>query len=439
MKLSDLKPAEYNPRVITETAFEGLKYSLSEFGDISGITFNKRTGNLVSGHQRVKAIINAYGDLEIKNDAIITPAGEFKLRIVDWPIEKEKAANITANSPTLQGKFTSDLAFLLEELKIEMPSLVEDLMLEEIQFPDVKLTAKEDEFNLEDELQKIKAPKTKNGDLFILGKHKLLCGDSTKIKDVEKLMGREKARLIFTDPPYNVDYRSPSGLDYSSKKFGGTGGKIFNDKKSDKEALEFYTEVLKRLYDHSTDDATLYWWFANKNHEINRQALRKAKWHFSQVIIWVKNSFVFSRGQDYHRMYEPCMVGWKKGKKHFRNNEYSNLADVFNLDKISFNEIFDIWYEHRDNTLKYLHPTQKPVRLAERAIKRNSRQADIVVDFFGGSGSTLIACEQLNRKNYVIELDPKFCDVIVIRYLKFTKSRHVILNGKKTEWNYATN
>ncbi len=433
-RLSDLKPASYNPRKISDKALKGLAYSIEEFGDISGITYNKRTGNLVSGHQRVKALMEKFGDLEIKGDAIITPAGEFKIRVVDWDIGKEKAANVAANSPTIQGEFTSDLAILLDEIKVSMPELASELRFEEIEFPDASLKVEEDDFNVEEELAKIDEPQTKRGDIYQLGEHRLMCGDSTSAEDVANLMNGNKARLVFTDPPYNVDYRSPAGLDYSSTKFGGSGGKIFNDNKTDEEALQFYTDVLKRLYENTTDDATIYWWFANKNHVINREAFKNAKWHFSQVIIWVKNSFVFSRGQDYHRMYEPCMVGWKKGKKHFKNKEYSNLADVFHLDFQEFTEQFDVWYEHRDNTTKYLHPTQKPVRLPERAIKRNSRQKDIVVDFFGGSGSTLIACEQLNRKNYSMELDPKFCDVIVRRYMKYKNIPTVIKNGEEVKF-----
>jgi DNA modification methylase len=150
----------------------------------------------------------------------------------------------------------------------------------------------------------------------------------------------------------------------------------------------------------------------------------------SQIIIWLKENMIFSRGQDYHRMYEPCMVGWKDGHKHYRSSTIRNLKDVFNLDYPSFveqfEELFDVWYQHRDNTAQYIHPTQKPVRLAERALRKNSEKGDIVLDAFGGSGSTLMACEQMGRSCYTIELDPKYCDAIVKRWEQFTGKKAVI-------------
>jgi site-specific DNA-methyltransferase (adenine-specific) len=250
-----------------------------------------------------------------------------------------------------------------------------------------------------------------------------MCGDSAKAEDVEKLMGGKKGRMIFTDPPYNVDYKSPGGLDYDSKKYGGSGGKIFNDKKTDKECLEFYIDILKNLFDYTTDDVTIYWWFANKNNWINREAFELGGWHMSQIIIWLKNSMVFSRGQDYHRQYEPCMVGWKKKKSHFKNKKINNLKDVFHLDYDDFSELMDVWYERRDVTQNYLHPTQKPLRLPERALKKNSERGDIVIDLFGGSGSTLMACEQMERKCYSMELDPKYVDVIIKRWEEHTSKK----------------
>lgn len=434
--LSDLKSADYNPRSITEKAFNGLKYSLEEFGDISGIVFNTQTGNLVAGHQRVKALIEKYGDLEINNfndshGSIIVNGETFPIRYVNWDINKEKAANIAANAQTIQGEFTSDVALILGDINLNSSDVFSSLNFSELDVPELNISVEEDDFDVEKELELITTPKSKPGDIYQLGIHRLMCGDSTKLEDVQLLMNGKKARLIFTDPPYNVDYKSPSSLSYDSTKFGGTGGKIFNDNKTDAECLQFYTDVLKCLYEVTTDDVTIYWWFANKNQPINQDAFKQAKWHFSQIVIWVKNSFVFSRGQNYHRMYEPCMVGWKKGKKHFKNRDLSNLSDIWTLDIEDFTNMFDIWYERRDVTNQYVHPTQKPVRLAERALKRNSHVNDVVVDLFGGSGSTMISCEQLKRKSCLMELDPKFCDVIVKRYMKFKEAKTVILNNQE--------
>ncbi len=240
-------------------------------------------------------------------------------------------------------------------------------------------------------------------------------------------MANDEAQLIFTDPPYNVDYHSPGGMSYNSTKFGGSGGPIFNDNKSDEDCIAFYTEVLKNLYEQTRDDAAIYWWFANKNNHLNRYAFDNTGWHMSQIVIWLKNSFVFSPGQDYHRVYEPCMLGWKKGNSHYINRKYTNLSDVFNLNYAEFEEMIDVWYQRRDATATYIHPTQKPVRLAERALKKHSKIGDIVIDAFGGSVSTLIACETMKRQARLMELDPKYVDVIIKRWEQLTGDKAVKL------------
>lgn len=242
--------------------------------------------------------------------------------------------------------------------------------------------------------------------------------------------GGGRAQLVFTDPPYNVNYKPPkAGSGHYLHRYGhrrGYGdGKIFNDNLSDENILILYRAVLSNLYKFSKDNASIYWWYGSKNQHINRQAFIDNKWHVAQILIWLKNGTVFSLGQDYHRCYEPCMFGWKKGKPHYSNKKFRTLRDVFNLDKLEFEEMFDVWYERRDATINYEHPTQKPVRLAERALKKNTTAGDIVVDLFGGSGSTLIACEQAERRCMIMELDPKYCDVISNRWEKFTSKKAV--------------
>jgi DNA modification methylase len=277
----------------------------------------------------------------------------------------------------------------------------------------------EDDFDADKEYENIEKPESVYGDIFKLGRHRLMCGDSRIKEDVERLMAGALARLVFTDPPYNVNYKSPGGLTYDSDKFGSTGGKMLNDNLAETESLGLYIDVLKNLYHFSTEDVSLYWWFANRNAGLNQRAFFDAGWHMSQVIIWLKNSPVFSYGQDYHRCYEPCMFGWKDRKTHYTNLKIRNLRDVFHLSIPDLEEIFDVWYQKRDVTQNYLHPTQKPVKLAERAIRKNSLEGDIVLDVFGGSGSTLIAAEQMNRTCYLMELDPKYCDVEIKRWENF--------------------
>jgi site-specific DNA-methyltransferase (adenine-specific) len=210
---------------------------------------------------------------------------------------------------------------------------------------------------------------------------------------------------------------------------GGSGGKIFSDNLSEKECLAFYGDTLKNLNKHTSDDTTIYWWFASRNFRINEESFRIGRWHISQQIIWLKDAMVLSRGQDYHRVYEPCLVGWKKKQNHYKDKNINNYQDVMMIDKETFAEQLDVWYEKKDNTAKYVHPTQKPVRLAERALKRNSKSGDIVIDGFGESGSTLMDCEQLGRKCYMMELDPKYCDVIVKRWELFTGRKAELARG----------
>lgn len=332
-------------------------------------------------------------------------------------------------------QYLKDNNLSFEEVKnvIDIP----DFNLEYFELKNFTSEVKEDNFNADEEYGKIKKVQTKAGDIWSLGEHRLMNGDSKSENDFKKLMQGEKAGLIFTDPPYNVNYKSPGGLTYSSEEYGGRSGKIFNDNLSDKECFNFYKSVLDNLYNFSEVYSPIYWWYASMNQHINREAFLKSKWHFSQILIWIKNGFVLSKGQDYHRGYEPCMFGWKKGKSHHCNKSISNLKDVYNLDYNDFQELLDFMYVKRDATQNYVHPTQKPVRLAERAFHKSTKEGTIVIDAFGGSGSTLICAEQMKRKARVIELDEKYCDVIVKRYIKFCRENNkepkVLKNNKKID------
>lgn len=399
IKIEEVRPYSKNAKKHPTKQIKQIAESIKAFGFNQPLVLDS-SKVIIVGHGRYEA-------------AKYLELSEVPCVVVDLSEQDAKAYRLADNK---LNESDWDMEMVIEELrgldtsKVDITGFDSDLLI----------TIKEDEFDAEDEYNKIVDPVAKEGDIYELGEHRLMCGDSTKRSDVEKLMNGSKARLIFTDPPYNVDYKSPGGLDYSSTKFGGTGGKIFNDDKTDEECLEFYTDVLDNLYKFSTDDVTLYWWFANKNNHINRQAFDNADWHMSQIIIWLKNSMVFSRGQDYHRQYEPCMMGWKNKKTHYKNKKITTFKDVFHLDFDDYNEMLDVWYEKRDVTQKYVHPTQKPLRLAERALKKNSEKGDIVIDLFGGSGSTLMACDQLGRVCRSMELDPKYVDVIIKRYESYT-------------------
>lgn len=365
--VADLIEWDKNPRKITDQAFEKLKQRIRERGFHDVIKID--TDNVVlSGNMRKKALV----DLNIQEVNVLVPERKLTDEERDKVALESNRNDGTWDFEMLGNVFEVDhlLDVGFSKLEIGMDPL------------------KEDDWDENKELEKITTPVTQYGDVYQLGVHKVGCLDSTKFEDYQKLMGEEKARLIFTDPPYMVNYKSPGGLDYSSTKFGGTGGKIFNDDLSEEDAKEFYVKVLKNLYQVSTDDVSIYWWFANKNNHINYYAFRETGWHMSQIIIWIKNSMIFSHGQDYHRQYEPCMFGWKKDGKHFKNKRYANFKDVLNLEFQDFEEMFDVWYQRRDPATQYIHPTQKPIRLAERGLKKHSEVGDIVLDAFNGSMST---------------------------------------------------
>lgn len=401
VQIETLKPSEYNPRKISEHDRAELKKSLEKYGFVEPIVANRapgREGIIIGGHQRFHAA----------KEMGMAQVPVFWVEIAELAREKELNVRLNRN----QGAW--DYGLLEDFFKTDE--------LLEWGFEKVEIDFKERKVREETEPtpEPPEIPRTKAGDLYELGGvHRLLCGDATRKEDFEKLMGSDKARLVFTDPPYSVNYESTAGNSYSEGKYG-SDGKIFNDDKDPEEALRFYKKILKNLYVFTADDAPIYWWFANKMNWINRLAWIDTEWFMAQIIIWLKETMIFSLGQDYHRCYEPCMFGWKKGKAHFTNKKIANLRDVILMDKNDFSEFLDVWYERRDKTNEYVHPTQKPVQLARRALRKSSVEGDFVLDAFGGSGSTLIACEQMKRKARLMELDPKYCDVIVKRWCNFT-------------------
>lgn len=414
-KINDLIPYAKNPRVITKSELKSLTESLEKF-DLAEIPAIDTDNTIIAGHQRLAVM-----KLLDRGDEVID------VRVPDHKLTEDEFREYNIRSNRNVANWAWDMLEennTLDELKgwgftsNELDRYIFD--------------TKEDGFDAEKAYKEIDKPCVVQGEVYKLGRHQLMCGDSTK--DVATLMGGNKARLIFTDAPYNVNYKPQKGAVIDSKThtrgYGDEG--IFNDNKSPDDCVAFYTAVLQQLYKNTTDDCAIYWWFAMNNYELNFKAFQAAGWRISQVIMWVKSYMTFSRGVDYHRQYEPCMFGWKDKKTHYRNQKIHDFKDVFNLDYKDFQELFDVWYEKRDSLKDYVHPTQKPVRLAERGIKKSSEMDDIVVDLFGGSGSTLICCDQMSRVCYTMEIDPKFAQTILLRYVKFTGDDPVRLSdGKK--------
>lgn len=239
-----------------------------------------------------------------------------------------------------------------------------------------------------------------------------MCGSATAFTDVERLLAGRQADLVFTDPPYGVAYKGKKG--------------IKNDDLSQDDFVQFLREAFTNAFAFSHEHANVYCWFAMSNYTEFRSSIELSGWRYMQVVHWLKDRFALSRGWYYHRITEPCMIFYKDWNKKFVNPYYAKNHDMWQVDKLTFEESLDIWFQNRDQSKDYEHPTQKPVRLGERALKKNSEVSHIVLDLFGGSGSTLICAHQLERKAYLMELDPKYCDVIIKRFENLTGKKPIL-------------
>ena len=380
--IGQLKPAAYNPRKDLQPGdpeYEKLKRSIQEFGYVEPIVWNKRTGNIVGGHQRYKILLDI-GMSEV--DCVV----------VDLDETKEKALNLALNK--IQGDWDHlKLKDLLQELDTgEIDLELTGFDMDEIE--DLMTQFHVPEEIIEDEVpEPPKEPITKPGDLWILGRHRLLCGDATKKEDVERLMDGKKADMVFTDPPYGVEYTG--GMQFKDGKVEKNNRQMIKNDESD----DIYTEVIPVIA--SICNGPCYTWFAGTKASKLYTAV-EAVGDIHSLIIWVKNGGYGALNANYKKKHEPCLYWKPKGKK---------------LNFIGPTTETTVWEICKDGVNK-LHPTQKPVELAAKAIKNHS--AGLVVDLFGGSGSTLIACEQLNRTCYMMEIDPVYCDVIVKRWENFT-------------------
>ena len=377
--VKDLLPADYNPRKDLKPGdpeYEKLKRSIEQFGYVEPVIWNEKTGRVVGGHQRLKVL----------TDMGIT---EVDVVVIDMDTEKEKALNIALNK--ISGEWdTEKLALVIADLQgtdfdVSLtgfdPEELEDLFRD-----DVKGGVKEDDFDVEAELQK--PTFSKAGDLWMLGEHRLFCGDSTKPETFDLLMNGKKANLVVTDPPYNVDYK-------------GSAGKIKNDSMAEDQFEQFLLAAYQQMEAAMADDASIYVFHSDSHGLAFRKAFEEAGFYLSGCCIWKKQSLVLGRS-PYQWQHEPVLFGWKKKGKHqwYTGRKESTIWE------------FDKPKKNKD------HPTMKPIALVSYPIMNSTMTGCLVLDPFGGSGSTLIACEQTGRVCYTVELDEKFCDVIVRRYIE---------------------
>lgn len=385
LPLKELKPAAYNPRKKLKKGdkeYEKIKQSLLKFGYVDPIIVNEDL-TVIGGHQRLTVL----KDLDYETAKCV---------IVKLSKEDEKALNIALNKITGQwdDALLADLLLDLQESDFNLdltgfePPEIDDILSN---VHDKELS--EDEFDVEEELKK--PTLSRHGDIWQLGKHRVICGDSTKAETYKQLLDDRKANLVVTDPPYNVDVEE-------------TAGKILNDNMSDGDFYQFLLSMFTQVENHMEDDASIYVFHADTEGLNFRKAFKDAGFYLSGCCIWKKNSLVLGRS-PYQWQHEPCLYGWKKKGKHQWFSDRKQTT---------------IWEYDRPKSSKD-HPTMKPIQLMAYPIQNSSMRGTIVLDPFLGSGSTLIAADQTGRVCYGIELDEKFVDVIVKRYIEVTGDTEV--------------
>jgi len=385
LPLKELKPAAYNPRKKLKKGdkeYEKIKQSLLKFGYVDPILVNEDL-TVIGGHQRLTVL----KDLDYETAKCV---------IVDLPKEDEKALNIALNKITGQWDeaLLADLLLDLQESDFNLdltgfePPEIDDILSN---VHDKELS--EDEFDVEEELKK--PTLSRHGDIWQLGKHRVICGDSTKAETYKQLLDDRKANLVVTDPPYNVDVEE-------------TAGKILNDNMSDGDFYQFLRSMFTQVENHMETDASIYVFHADTEGLNFRKAFKEAGFYLSGCCIWKKNSLVLGRS-PYQWQHEPCLYGWKKKGKHQWFSDRKQTT---------------IWEYDRPKSSRD-HPTMKPIQLMAYPIQNSSMRGTIVLDPFLGSGSTLIAADQTGRVCYGIELDEKFVDVIVKRYIEVTGDTEV--------------
>lgn len=411
LPIEDLTPDPNNAKDHPEWQIEQIKMSIETFGNIDPIGVWGDDNLIVEGNGRYQALKElGYNEVEC-------------IRL-DWLTEEERKAyalahnKLTMNSGWVPG--------MVEETLAQIGSIDMALFGFEVDAPD-----EIDVPIMEDVAPEDAEARTKPGEIWQLGEHRLLCGDSTDREALRKLMAGEEADLLVTDPPYNVNYE-------------GKAGKIANDNQEDGAFRKFLRDAFEAALSVMKPGAAFYIWHADLEGYNFRGAIKEAGAQIRQCLVWNKNALVLGH-QDYQWKHEPCLYGWKEGgNRYFTDSRKETTVfedarpDFSKMKKEEMRALLeDIFSEKISTTVinedkplaNDLHPTMKPVKLMARLIRNSSREGERILDTFGGSGSTLIACEQLKRRCYICELDPHFCDVIIERWETFTGGKAVRLDG----------
>ncbi len=410
VRIADIKPWTENPRGIDEKALAGLRTSLEFFGLVQLLVVNKRNMQLLSGHQRMRLLIE---------DGIES----VQCVLVDLDDMAQQALAVSLNNDQIAGHFTEALVPILEKLRKEMPDEYINLRLQELR---EEVNQFETEFTgktLPDDIPVM--PKeciTKRGDIWILGDHRTMCGDSTNQEDIGRLMDGRKAALMATDPPYLVDY--------TGKNRPG-GGKDWTDvyHEIDIENAElFLSDFIKAGMKFTEDNSAFYIWHADRRLLLIRKIFDQLDILMHQNIIWVKPCSVLSFSV-YPWRHEPCVFGWRRGYKPSFRVPSKSIGTVWTIDLLRsgdplspeyYSDIWELDWEGKKRNTGQEHPTVKPTEIFAIPMRVHTKPGDVCYEPFSGSGSQIIAAERLNRRCFAMEIEPFFVDLSIKRWEEFT-------------------
>jgi DNA modification methylase len=399
--INKLRPSEYNPRSISDTQLEHLGQSLDEHGFVHPILANsnpKRAFIVVSGHQRLRVA---------KQRGFKTVPTIF----INVDEKQERLLNLRSNR--IGGEFDNELLFQHFDINTLLKTGFDDIDLGDIW--NASLDIDDDDFDQEKAIKKASTTKIKLGDRFELGKHSLICGDATDSAVIKQLVGNLKPAMLYTDPVYNISLDYDKGVG-NKASYGGKA----NDTKTDAEYADFLSAALTNGLAVMGEDAHIFMYCDQTYIGLLQNLMSQHGLTNRRVCLWIKNGFSPVPGVAFNKGYEACVYA-TRGTPYL--SDIHNLTEILNKDIASGNraiddiiDIFDIWLAKRDPGQAYQHPTQKPLTLHEKPLKRCTRIGDIVLDYYGGSGSTLLACEQMNRVALLCEIEPVFCQVVIDRY-----------------------
>ena len=405
--VDELIPYINNPRH-NDAAVDAVASSIKNFGFKVPIVIDANN-EIINGHTRLKAA-KKLGLIEVP---VIVASDLTPEQVKAFRLADNKVSELATWDDTLLSQELGEL----QELDIDMSAFG-------FEVDDLKGVSDVEEDDYDEDIPD--EPKSKQGELYQLGNHRLLVGDSTSAEDIARLMDGEQLDLLVTDPPYNVAYE------------GSDGKTIQNDNMGESQFLAFLSDAFQAANTVMKAGAPFYIWHASREVVAFETAVKNAGWTTKQMIVWVKNSFAFGRS-DYHWQHEPCLYGWKDGAAHYFIDDRTQttvIEDKPDLKKMTKAELIDYIGDlqssettsvlREDKPMKNdIHPTMKPLKLISRLVLNSSKPNENVGDFFGGSGSTLMSCEQLGRHCFTCELDPRYADAIISRWETFTGRKAV--------------